>query len=135
MSATELRGLDLPLLAAADLTDKQGYIVKYTTTARQVALAAAKTDNLVGILLNEPNAAGRAAAVRVSGLMWNVAGGVVSVGDLITSDSLGRGVKATWVDTNLIWVVGRALTAATAAGEKFTLDINVFFFAAGAASV
>jgi hypothetical protein len=71
-----------------------------------------------GVLQNDPGAAGRAATVMVGvGISKVVAGGTVTRGGDVGSDSSGRAVDAASGDA----IVGQALEAATTAGQVITL--------------
>jgi len=110
------------LVAGADLSAKQFYLVKMDTVAQQVVLGAAATDELIGILQNKP-ASGAAAEVanRSGDITKAAAGGAIAIGDKISSDAAGKCVAVTGADD---WIVGKALTAC-ASGEIFSLLINV----------
>ena len=104
---------------ATDLSAKQYFIVKLSA-AQTVALASAATDILIGVLRNEPES-GQAAEVHMinGGASAKVkAGGTISAGDMITSDSAGKAVATT---TTGNYVLGMALEAA--------VDGDVFEFA------
>ena len=92
--ATELQGFDVSLKVNADFSAKQFFIVKMSTTARTVALGAAATDKLIGIMQDAPTASGKIGTVRVSGLSKISAGGTFAAGDALTSDAAGEAVKA-----------------------------------------
>jgi hypothetical protein len=62
-----------------------------------------------GVLQNDPNAAGVAAAVAIAGVSRVVCGGVVSRGALVASDASGRAIAA----TTGAEIAGRALAAGT----------------------
>jgi hypothetical protein len=110
--------------AAADLTGKQ---------YRFVVVVPGSSDNLKeqynvsgdageihGVSMNAPAAQGRALTVAKRGRCPLEAGGTVNVGDLISSDSVGRGVAAVSGEI----VGGRAVTGA-AVGEYFTIELQL----------
>ena len=104
-----VKSFTLNRLAGADLSAKQFFIIKISTTNdKQVVLAAAGTDPIIGVLENKP-ASGKAAAIQIGGTAKVIAGGTVTAGDLITSDSAGKGIT-TVTDKNTI--LGRALESA-----------------------
>lgn len=92
---------------------------------------AGATAAIRGIAQDGP-AVGPGAAVRVRsiGISKMVAGGSISYGDLIQTDSSGRGVTAAAGTTTNLAVIGIARTAATEAGDLFSV-----FLTPGAASL
>lgn len=90
-------------LAGADLSTKQYYVVKRSSSDRQkVVLAAAATDVIVGVLQNAPKS-GAEASVRKSnaaGTGLVKAGGTIAIGDKLTSDSNGKAVATTTLGDN-----------------------------------
>lgn len=62
----------------------------------------------VGVLQNDPSAAGRAASVGVSGVTKVIAGGTIAAGAAVASDASGHAVTATSADI----ILGTALEAA-----------------------
>lgn len=110
------------LLAGADLDAKQYYPVRLAaTTAKTVLVAAAATAALIGILQNDPKS-GEAASVVCSGLTKSVAGGAIAPGDMITVNSTGQCVATTTANNK---VIGKAVTAATTAGDLFELIVGL----------
>lgn len=103
-----VRDLENSKEAAADLSAKQYYFVKVDTSGK-IALAAAATDAIVGVLQNTP-ASGEQATYRFGGTAKIVLGGTVDEGEWVTSDSNGKGV-ATTTDGN---IAVRALEAGVA---------------------
>lgn len=107
---------------ATSLATKQYYMVKQHTDGTMI-LAAAATDKIVGVLQNKP-AVGAAALVRMGGTTKVVAGGTISVGAWVTSDSAGKAV-ATTTDKDV--VLGKYLgAAAAAAGDIIEVQIHMF---------
>ena len=94
---------------SADLSASQ-YCFTSIDSNGQLAVtgAGAQAD---GVLQDKPAAAARAGLLGIAGVSKVRAGGVVAAGDLITSDSTGRGVTATTGD-NINGVAGEASTAA-----------------------
>lgn len=126
----------LSIPAAADFTGKRGYAVSINSSGN-AALASAAGQKVIGILIDEPAAAGRAAGVATLGRIRCVAGsGGVTAGDLLKTAADGRIVTATtaYTDTSdagaaqdpLIgsFVIGQALESA-AAGAYFDAMINI----------
>lgn len=79
----------------------------------EVDEANADTDIAIGVAQGAVDAAGKAVEIMVTGISKVVAGGVVAVNDLVNSDGTGRAITNAAGDRPL----GRALTAAAAAGE------------------
>jgi len=109
------------LVAAADLSAKQYHIVTLATTAKQVKVAAAATGGLVGVLQNDP-LAGEAASVVCAGMTKVVTAGSVTIGALLTANSTGQATVTTTANNS---VVGRALTAATTAGDLCEILVSL----------
>jgi len=78
-----------------------------------------------GVLQNDPDTAGLAASVQISGITKVVAGGAVSVGDAVASTAAGKATTAATGDI----ILGTALEAATADGDV----ISILFQPRGAA--
>lgn len=90
----------LSFLAAADFSDKRGYAVTISA-ANTVAIASSAGVTVAGILLDEPAAAGRAAAVAWSGKVQAKAGsGGFTAGDLVKVNASGLIVTASKAVTN-----------------------------------
>lgn len=103
--------------STGDLSAKQNYIVKADVSNDQsVVIAAAATDPIVGVLENKPTA-GQAALVQILGTAKVIAGGTVTRGDVVTSDSAGKAITTT---TDKDVAVGRALESAVA-GDIFEI--------------
>jgi hypothetical protein len=103
--------------AVSDLTAKQFYIVKASSTENEIALAAAATDKLIGVLTNKP-LSGETADVyarNAAGTGKVIAGGTVAINDYITSDANGKAVATT---TSGDQILGIALEAAVS-GDIF----------------
>jgi hypothetical protein len=107
----------------------------------------ATTDRPIGILQNQPtvklataNSIGNPvdsyseAEITISGISKVVAGGVINSGDPIRVDATGRAVTGTFsttastgyvpVASGLSFIVGTALTTASAAGEVITIALS-----------
>jgi len=78
-------------IADADLSAKQYRAVKMkgTTEDFEVAAITAATDKPIGILQNDPDAAGKAAEVAYAGVSKGHLGGTVSSGDSLSPDTAG----------------------------------------------
>lgn len=104
-------------ITATDLTAKQFYAVKMTATARTVALASTGGEMIYGILQNAP-AATEAANVCIFGVTKAQAGGTITAGDPLTTDTAGKLITYTSSKVK----VGVALTSG-ASGDLITAFI------------
>ena len=122
--AVELPILNKTFEAAADLSTKQYYYVKGTSTFNRVNVCTAATDIPIGVLQNKPDAAGKAAEVMIVGITKGSANGALSIGDLVgpSADSQVDG-KTAGTDTTE-YVTGQVLEAATAAGDIITMTVD-----------
>jgi hypothetical protein len=112
---------DLNFTAGADLSAKQYFFVKLSA-ANTVTVCAAATDIPIGVLQNAPES-GQTAVVRPFGITKLYAGGAISAGNLIGTDSAGEAdAKTSGTDTTN-YVCGQALTAADD-GDVFKALIN-----------
>ena len=104
------------LEAAADLSTHQFKFVKVTAN-RRVNITGAG-EQAIGVLQDDPDAAGKSAAVWGPGSTSKVvAGAAVTAGDKVMSDATGRAITAT--STNFI--NGVAIEAAAGAGAVITV--------------
>ena len=101
------------LTASATLAAKQYYLVKMASTAGEVIVAAANTDDILGVLQNDA-AADEPVAIGIGGVLKVSAEASVSVGDWVTSSTTGR-AKTTTTDGDV--VIGHAIDASSAAGD------------------
>jgi len=93
--ATENTHMDIPLKAAADLSDYQYRIVELSAS-KTVTYSSADDDKALGILQDKPAAANRAAKVRIAGVSkLKLGSGGCTFGQFLASDSAGKGVVAT----------------------------------------
>lgn len=101
-----------------------------TGNESDVKLAGANAA-IIGIAQDAP-AVGPAQEVRVRtlGVSKMIAGGAITVGQLIQTDANGHGVAAAAGTTTNLPVIGVARTAATASGDTFSV-----FLTPGAASI
>lgn len=67
--------------ADADLSAKQFYCVKQSTTDRRVSLCTVEGEPFIGVLQDKPSAAGDPAEVRVAGITKGKAGVALTAGD------------------------------------------------------
>ncbi len=98
MSFDQNSNLDITLLAAADLSEKQYRFVTIDSSGN--AAVSTRGALSVGVLQNKPAALGRAAEIRVvSGTTTKVvAGGTVTAGQAVVSDANGAAVNASSAD-------------------------------------
>jgi hypothetical protein len=73
----------------------------------QVDLADSAGENCIGVLLNNPDAAGKAATVAISGKVMITCGGTVAAGAALQTDASGDAITAASGD----YVMGYALEA------------------------
>ena len=118
--AVEEKVCNLNLLAAGDLSADQYKFVTFNGTDKTVDLTAVAGGAAVGVLQNEPSAAGRAAEVAVSGRVKVLAGAAVGAGVKIASDATGRAVAAQGEDE----VLGESVIAGAAAGNVMEIVLN-----------
>jgi len=102
------------LEAGADLSANQFHFVTMDSDGQ----LSVSTDGAasVGVLLNDPSAAGRAAEVCIGGLTRVEAGGTVAAGDFVASNSTGEAITAGSDDN----ILGTAITGG-ADGEVISI--------------
>lgn len=93
--------------AGADLSAKQFRFVDIAADNQVDAVSAAGGD-AIGVLLNKPDAAGKAATIAVAGVAKVVAGATVDEGEYIQSDAAGEAIVALTGN----FVLGRCMKAA-----------------------
>lgn len=108
--------------ANADLSSSQ-YRILYVVNDADVDVLANDGTHPIGVLLNKPAAAGRAARVAGPGCICKVeAGAVIDEGDRIVAVAGGRGSAAP-AGTN-VWTAGIAMTAASGSGVIFEMMVH-----------
>jgi len=114
--------VSVTLEAGADLSANQFHFVTMDSDGQ----LSVSTDGAasVGVLLNDPSAAGRAAEVAIGGLTRVEAGGTVTAGDAVASGGTGEAITAASGDV----ILGTAVTGG-ADGEV----ISIIFQPRGAA--
>lgn len=90
--------------AGEDLSAAQFHFVTLEADG-QVDLADSAGENCIGVLLNAPAAAGRAATVAMTGRVMVEAGDAVTAGDALQSNAAGEAITAATGD----YVMGYAL--------------------------
>lgn len=118
----QVQSITIP--AAADLSAQQ-YRCMTVNSSGQAAVANA-TALVVGILQNEPTAAGQAATVAYAGVSKAKAGASITAGSRVTADASGNVIAAATAGDA---VIGVALDGA-AANDVIRVLINPFPFAA-----
>lgn len=102
MAITSQKGQVITLEAAADLSAAQYNVVKVDTNGK-AALIAATTDIPIGVLLNKPDAAGKAAQIQTSGLAEVRAGGACTAGTMLALDAtVGRVIDSAADEDTLV---------------------------------
>lgn len=120
--STDSYGVFNSFKAAADYTTKQFYCM-YISAANTITISGA-AGNVCGILYNKPDINEYGQVLTLSGVFAKViAGAAISAGAWLESDSSGRAVTLTinGDGTTETYTIGRAVTAATAAGEYITV--------------
>ncbi|WP_064444439.1 DUF2190 family protein [Rhodococcus sp. YH3-3] len=100
-------------VAGADLTGKRYHIAKLDANG-EVVLAAAATDNILGVLDNEVKKGGVAEVVLANGqgtFKVKAANAVIAKDAFITTDASGKAVATTTAGNR---VIGRAVRAGVA---------------------
>lgn len=122
--ATSESTLSISKKAAGDLSAKQ-YLFMKMSADNTVDTCAAITDVAVGVLQNDPSAAGKPATVAVLGTTKVVAGGAIAVGDLVAPTAAGKAQTA----ASTQYPRGVALEAAAADGDVIEIllaPVSVF---------
>lgn len=126
----ETRSTEKGFKAGSDMltSSKQFYIAKQTADDT-VDVASAVTDALVGVIQNKAalNDTVSVAMVHGGGSCKVIAGGTISRGDYITTDSSGKAVRASVTGDK---VIGIALQSAVA-NDIFEMALGFFRFVAG----
>lgn len=102
------------LKAAEDLSSSQFYAVKPASTAGEVKVVDAASDDCIGILYNEPES-GEAAEVACGGVLKGIAGASIDAGKLVSFNTTGQLVTA---NSTANIVIGYAAEDASS-GEAF----------------
>lgn len=116
-----------PLLAVnyvADAAIPINRLVKFGTGDRNVALATAATDAIIGPVNETAIALGERADVVRVGIAWVECGAAVPRGSPITADAVGRAVVAAPLAGINNRIIGFADETATAAGDVIRFVIE-----------
>ena len=119
-----------PLLAinyVADAAIPINRLVKLGSGDRAVALAAAVTDAILGVVNETSPALGERVDVVRVGFAWAEAGAAIARGAPLTADAIGRAVAAAPAVGVNNRIVGFADEAATAAGDVIRIQVNPGF--------
>lgn len=100
-------------LAGASLASSQYKIVKFASTAGEVVVASAATDNLLGVVMNDP-ADGEPAHVAAIGVAKVQCEASQTAGAWVTSSTTGRAKVTSSANDD---VLGKLLEASTSAGD------------------
>jgi hypothetical protein len=112
----------ISLPASADLSTYQ-YRIVCVNDSGDLAVPATNATMPVGILLNKPSAANRAGRVAAQGCIVKCeAGAAINERALIQAVAGGRGSAA--AAGTPVYVVGRAITAASGSGVLFELEVS-----------
>jgi hypothetical protein len=125
--AYEIPGFQFSLPAGADLSAHQYKFVKINSSG-QCVLCAAVTDKPIGILQNDPPAAGVAANIMVNGISKLKAAANLAVGDQIGTDAAGLGAANVPGTDTTKYTVGEVIGDNTVANGV----VSVLFNCAGA---
>ena len=110
----------------ADAAISNNRLVKFGTGDRNVAVATAATDSIIGVVNEMP--AGIALGERVDvvrvGIAWVEAGAAITRGALITADAVGRAVTAAPAAGVNNRIIGIADESASAAGDVIRFVIE-----------
>jgi hypothetical protein len=106
--------------AGSDLSTKQFYAVKVGSTSK---LALCGTSNqALGILTDKPAADGAPGAVCIFGFTKAIAGGTITPGNMVATDSAGKLVAAASGDIAVGIAIGAGGTIS--ANDVFTLFVT-----------
>jgi hypothetical protein len=89
-----------------------------------VEQAAAVGNTLIGVSTDLTIAANERVEVMVQGIAWVEAGAAITIGALVTTDSVGRGVAAAPAAGVNNRHIGIALDAAVAAGDQIRVLLS-----------
>jgi hypothetical protein len=116
--AYEINKVSMTFLADCDLSSYQYYAVKLNTDGEAV-LASDANDDCIGVLQDEPAAAGRPCEVATGGTSKAIGGATIDAGAKV---EVGAGGKFVTLTTGPM--IGYAITACGADGEQFSLMID-----------
>jgi hypothetical protein len=117
------------LKASADLSAAQFRCVQISAAFTVAPITNGNAQIPIGVLQNDPDAANEAAEVIALGASMVEAGASFSAGDSLVSDNSGRLITGAFeaaIGTADLYVVGRALEAAGAAGDHMRAWLGVY---------
>lgn len=120
--AFEIPGRRITVICGASSLASHKYKFVKLHTDGTAILTAGTSDNPYGILQNNPGVGGECEVMR-DGVSKLVAGGSVSIGNIIGTDGSGQGVAYAYGTDTTKFMVGVALSAADS-GQLFTVDFN-----------
>lgn len=100
------------------------YRIVRIASADTVEQAAAVANALIGVNTDLTIVSGERVEVAVQGIAWVEAGAAITIGSLVTTDSVGRGVAAAPAAGTNNRHVGVALDAAVAAGDQIRVLLS-----------
>lgn len=104
------------VLSDVDLTDKEFYALKRTATGGTLCAAGDHCDGVI----SEGKKAGLHSSIKTGNQVKAIAGAAVAIGAKVTPDGNAKFITAT-TGTE---VFGTAISAANAANDLFTIDID-----------
>lgn len=107
------------LKAAADLSAKEGHIVRLSAEDTVNQASEAVNSGVLGVLTNKPKA-DEPATVAYSGKVKAIAGAAITVGQFVSTNGSGRAITV----VSGAMTVGRAMEATAADGDEFTLFVQ-----------
>jgi hypothetical protein len=123
MSAFGPQPIVVTFPAGADLSANQYQAVKLNSSGQVVAVAAI-TDIPIGVLQNQPNAAGKAAEVVVFGGTKMVASAAITLPALVGVDTAGKAKKIAAGTDGTQYILGQAVQAAGASGDLISVYVT-----------
>ncbi len=114
--ATENTLLTIPLPVAADYSTTGQYLFVDVNSSGQAVLVASQGVTAIGVLQDNPGAAGRVGCIGIGGLVKVKAGETIAAGNKLTVGADARAEVAATGD----WIHGRAITGG-ADGEIITM--------------
>lgn len=103
-------------LSDVDLRNKEFYAAKRTTTGGTLCAAGDRCDGVI----SEGKAAGLHSSIKTGNQVKAIAGAAVAVGAKVTPDGNAKFITA----TSGTEVFGTAITAANAANDLFTIEVD-----------
>lgn len=121
--AIEIPGIVITVEAGGDLSNDQHKLVVLASDGQVDVATATSTDRPLGVLQNDPAAAGRAASVLVTGISNVICGETIAAGEMLCPSSVTAG-RVDDADTATDTIVGIALEGGEA-GELIRALITI----------